>query len=167
MKRLTWLITCLIALAAMGLGTGYALVGIWSGVILTLILGAAWIITLRLDVDWISSLGFALVLILGVTGIWLGLNPFWPVLSALAALGAWDVDAFHRRQKLVFERAHALQMERIHLRRLVIALLFGFILAAFALLVQARFSFALAVTLGLSALFGLSRLIAHLRGEGN
>ena len=84
-----------------------------------------------------------------------------------AALAAWDLDYFAQRLRSVEYTTRAHDLERRHLRRLLVVEGLGLLLGAVALGVKVRFSFATACLLGLVAVLGLSQAVGFLRHESD
>lgn len=99
------------------------------------------------------------------TGAWLGLDPYLLLLGLIAALSAWDLDAFSRQVQDTDAVKPAL--EGRHLRRLLVVDGIGLVSAGLALTVQVRLSFGLAMAVAIAALVGLSRAIGFLRRDGH
>ncbi len=154
-------------LAASALTLGYALNGLWGGALLILALGILWLMGQRYGWGWMASV--ALVVFMGAAAIGLQLRwgVGWALLGMMAALSAWDLDHFAQRLARAGQAGQARELERQHLRRLLLVDGLGLLLAAIALGLQVKLDFGLACILGLLAIVGLSQAIRFLRRESD
>ncbi len=157
--------TISIVLAATTLGTAYALADLWmvGAVISSLGLALAW----RRHKTGTAAAWAMVVVVSGgaAVGAWLGLDPYLLLLGLIAALSAWDLDAFSRQVRDT--GAVMPELEGRHLRRLLIVDGISLLLAVLALTVQLRLSFGLAVAAAIVALVGLSRAVGFFRRDSH
>lgn len=155
------------ALATCALALGYGLGGLWAGALLILGLGSLWL--LGQSRGWSSMASVALVLFVGAgaAGLWLGLAGGWMLPGVVAALSAWDLDHFAQRLRSAGRVDRVRELERRHIRRLLIVDGLGLVLAVAALGIKVRFGFGVAFFLGLLAALSLSLVIGSMRREGD
>lgn len=163
-ERLLW---ASIGLAAGTLALGYGLAGILLGALAAVILGGLWLVGQWRQLAWVASLGLVIAAGMAAAGLLLGVGAGWSLVAVVAALSAWDLDAFARRLNRAAKVEGQADLERQHLLRLLAVDGLGLVLAAVALGVRFRFGFGLALLLGILAILGLSQAIGLLRQEGD
>jgi hypothetical protein len=84
------------------------------------------------------------------------------VVGASGGLLAWDLTDLDRRLRLADSTDDLSTIRRRHLVWLGLAAGIGLLLAAAAMLIPLRFSFALTVFLALAAVLGMTRLVSWL-----
>lgn len=161
------LLPAAIILAGGALALGYGLGGLWSGVLLSLALSVCWLVAFWRDWLWMSAPGLGLCVVVAVGGLLLNLGTGWMLVGVVAALSAWDLDAFVQRLRDVEWVADRRALERRHLMRLLIVDLLGLALAAVALGIELRLSFVATILLSLLMILGLSRAVGFLRRESD
>jgi hypothetical protein len=159
-ERLLW---ASIVLAAGTLALGYGLAGILPGALAAVILGGLWLVGQWRRFTWAASLGFVISTSLAATGLFLGVVAGWMLVALVAALSAWDLDAFACRLNRAARVEGQANLERQHLLRLLVVVGLGLALAAVALGFRFRFHFGLALLLGMLVILGLSKAIGLLR----
>lgn len=147
------------------LAMGYALDGVWQGALLIVALGFLWLFDQWRGGSWVASVGLVFFVGAAAAGLWLDLGDVWMLLGVVAALSAWDLDRFARRQKNAERVENVQQLERRHLWRLLIVDGLGFLLAVVGLGLKIKVSFGVALLLVLLAVLGLSRVVGFLRRE--
>ena len=85
------------------------------------------------------------------------------MLGLVAALVAWDLDQFAQRMRVAGRVDGAPELERRHIRRLLIVAAIGGVLGAIGLGLRVRLSFGLALLLAALAMLGLSITVGFLR----
>lgn len=173
MKLTLRLLAVTIALAAGVSAVGYLLAGLWVGVLLSLAWAGLWAAGLvrymqEIDSEASPRAGIGSWLLLGymllvMRGIWDGVWPGWLLLGTCAALAAWDLEFFLHRLRDVLDESDREAMRGVHLQRLGLALLIGFLLAGAALAFQYRLSFGLALVVAFLAIAVLARFIAYFK----
>jgi hypothetical protein len=163
-ERLLW---AAIGFAAGILALGYGLSGIVYGALLALGLGVLWLVGHWRRVSWAASLGLVLVAGTAAAGILQDVGAGWMLVAVIAALSAWDLDAFVGRLKRTARVEGQEGLERQHLLRLLIVNLLGLVLASVALGLRFRIGFGLVLLLAMLAVLGLSRAIGLLRQESD
>jgi hypothetical protein len=146
------------------LAVGYALGGAWPGTLLILALGFLWLLDQWRGGGKVASVALVFFVGAAAVGLWLDLGDVWMLLGVVAALSAWDLDRFAQRQRNVGRVENVQQLERRHLRRLLIVDGLGLLLAAAGGL-KIKVSFGAALLLALLAVLGLSRAVGFLRRE--
>lgn len=157
-----------ILLAAGSLGLGYALAGLWLGIVLIIILGILWLLeTKQQKRDWPAS-GFLVCFIgVAIAGIHLNAGADWMLLGVIASLSAWDLHHFVLRLTLVQKSEITEKLEYAHLRRLLIVDCLGLVLAGVALMIKIEIGFGIALLLTAIAIVCLSYFISSLRRESD
>jgi hypothetical protein len=158
------LVSILVATFALALGHGLG--GLGAGAALVAALGLLWLLGQRAGWGWVASAMLALFVGAAAVGTWLGVGAGWTLPGVVAALSAWDLDHFARRLGGAGRVVGARDMERHHLRRLLIVDGAGLLLAAVALGIKLKFGLGVALLLGLLAVLSLSRAIGFLSREG-
>jgi hypothetical protein len=95
----------------------------------------------------------------------LGAGSAWMLVGLVAALTAWDLEAFGRwlQDCPAVDEARALQ--QTHLQRLLVADLLGLGLGLLALQLRMRLRLGFLVLLGVVLAIGLSRVVRYLRRQ--
>jgi hypothetical protein len=156
-----------IGLATLTLAVGYAVGGEWTYSLILLAMGILWWYGQRRNWNGLASVVLIGFVVAAAIGLWLGLPAGWMLIGVVAALSAWDLDDLARRLKSVERVEMRLALERLHLRRLISVDGLGLLLAGTALVVQYRFSFDVALFLGLVAVLSLSQMMSYLRRESD
>ncbi|HEY43089.1 MAG TPA: DUF4175 domain-containing protein [Anaerolineae bacterium] len=165
MTRKLWYVS--LGCATSALLAGYALGESWIWALPILGFSALWLLGQRRGLKWVPSLGLLLFIGLAAIGLWLTLAPGLMLLGMIATLAAWDLENFLRRVEGAERVDHRNDLERRHLRRLLMVEGSGTLLAVAALSVDVNFGFGSALLLGLLAIVGLSRTIGFLRRESD
>ena len=154
-----------LGLACLALAAGYALGGLWTWGLAALLPLLLWLIGLGRPWSLPAAAGLVAFATLAAAGLLAGLAPAWMLLALVAALCAWDLDHLARRLAATDLVPHRRDLEKHHLLRLLAVAGLGLLLALVALEVELQLTFFPALLLGLLALWGLSRLVRHLRRE--
>ncbi len=155
-----------IVLAVSTMAGAYAEAGLWTPAALIVSLGLPVMLTQRTDKAWVASLTAVLLASAAAVGAWLELQGWLLLIGLIAALSAWDLDAFARQLRSVDAVEKEQALKHRHLQRLLIVDALALLLGVSALTVQIRLSFGLALVLALIALVGLSRALGFL-GRGS
>jgi hypothetical protein len=146
---------------------GYGLGGQWVWTAVIGLVGVLWLAGTWRGWEWVASVGLIGFVGIAAVGLWLGLGAGWMVFGLVAALCAWDLGRFVLYLKRV-ERVEAeRELEQRHLQRLLAVAGLGLLVAAVALSVEIRFTFMMALLLGLLAVWGLSQAVGFLRRESD
>jgi len=154
------------AVAAGALATGYALGGYWAWGAVWIALGSLWGVG-RSRWSWTGSAFFLSFIIAAVVGFWLDLSAGWMLVGTIAALSAWDLDAFTRQLRVVDRVEQESELVRTHLRQLALVSGAGLLLGSVALVVQVDLSLGVALLLGLLVIIGLRQFLTALRRESD
>jgi hypothetical protein len=152
-----------IVVAALTLAGGYATSAWWPLAPAIVLLGGLWVLQQLRGSRGASSAGLALALLAAAAGHWLGMGLAWAFVGVVAALSAWDLDAFEQHLRQAGQVQGRPEMERRHLLRLALADTVSLLLGAVTLLWQVRFSFLVALFLGALVALGTGELIVYLR----
>jgi hypothetical protein len=154
-----------IGLAAGALALGYGLDGRLLEAGLCLALGSAWLLGWWRHWVWVATPGLVLCSAAATVGLLLDLAAAWPLLGLVAALVAWDLDAFLQRLAGAARVAGQGDLERHHLVRLLIVSGLGLGLGGLALELRIDLGFGLLLLLGLLVVIGFSQVVGFLRRE--
>lgn len=166
------LIPTAVIAAAGALALGFAVRGGWIFLPLVIALGLGWGYSAsRGGGVWVEVMNpLAFIAIVGCAAIGLLINapPMLMAVAVVAALVAWDLTHFQRRLRGHVRLAHmrverVAEIERRHLRWLLIAGVGGLTAAALAFTLRAELSFGAMFAIGLLAAVTLSGLIAALK----
>jgi hypothetical protein len=161
------LLPIMIGLATIVLAMGYAVGSEWTFSLILLAVGMLWWIGQKRHWNGLASVACVGFVVAAATGLWVGLPAGWMLVGVVAALSAWDLDHFARRLRGVEWVEMRPALERRHILRLVSVDSLGLLLAGMALVVQYKFSFGVALFLGLVAVLGLSQMVSYLRRESD
>lgn len=144
-------ISMIIAVGAPGVGA--LLCGQWLLAVLLCAAGALW-----LRSRW------GLLLCLGglLAAVWLEVGMGWLLVGMVAALAAWDVDAFHSQLTVAPRVKNETRLIEDHLRCLLWVSLAGLLMGGVGLFLRVSLSFILALSVALLAVFGLAVVVRHL-----
>ena len=156
-----------IGLATLVLAVGYAVGGEWIFSLILLAVGVLWWFGQGRDWNGLASVVLMGFVAAAAIGLWRGLPAGWMLVGVVAALSAWDLDHFARRLSSVERVEMRPALEQRHLRRLAMVDGLGLLLAGVALVVRYKFSFGVALVLGLVAVLGLSQMMGYLRRESD
>jgi hypothetical protein len=156
-----------IGLAAGAMAVGYALEGLWVGTLVSAVMGAAWLAGHWRRWGWITSVALPLSAGAAAIGLWLDVGSGWMLAGLVAALTAWDLEHFVQSLRSVDRVDHARELERSHLRRLLVVDGLGMALAALALRIRVRIGFGIMALLSLLLILALSRVVRYVRHEAN
>lgn len=154
-----------IGLASLILASGYAMNSLGVGALSIAIIGLLWLMGQRRGSAWTASWGLIFFSGMAAFGSWSGLPAVLMLCGTVAALASWDLDDFSGRQERAQRVEGQRQLERSHLRRLLIVSALGLLLGGVALGFGIQLSFWWAFLLGLLALLGLGRTIGFFRRE--
>jgi hypothetical protein len=165
MTRKLWYVS--LGCATGALLAGYALGDLWVWALPILGFAALWLLGQRSGLKWVPSLGLLLFIGLTAIGLWLTLSAGLMLLGMIATLATWDLESFLQRMEGAERVDHRNDLERRHLRRLLMVEGLGILLTFAALSFNVSFGFGSALLLGLLAMVGLSRTIGFLRRESD
>jgi hypothetical protein len=145
----------------------YAINQFWIASLLITILGILWMVGYLKGWKWQASVMFTLFIGASAIGLWLNLSQWLILLSMVGAISAWDLDHFTQRMRyagLVVERPN---LEKYHIKRLLVVNLFGLFLSVIALNVEVKLGFGTILLLGMIAVLGLNQVIIFLKGKSS
>jgi hypothetical protein len=154
-------------LATALLAAGFGLYDTWNRALLVLAAGALWLLGQRLGWRWVASTVLVFFALMAILGLWLAVPDDWMLLGWVAALSAWDLEHFARDMADAGYVENMQDLERGHLRRLLIVDGLAVLLGELALRIKVEIGFGTVFVLALLAVFGLSRAIRFLRYEGD
>ena len=152
-----------IVLASASLAWGYFQSGFGLYAIWILIFGAGWLFAIWRKWNWYSSIALLISIVVTALGLWFEFNSNWMLAGGMLALFAWDVSDFRRRLNLSAKDDDTRGLERHHLIRISLLVLFGFMLASITLSVRVQFTFEWVAVFVIFALLGLGQLVRWLR----
>lgn len=152
-----------IVLASASLAWGYFQSGFGLYAIWILIFGAGWLLAVWRKWNWYSSFALLVHIVVAVLGLWFEFNSAWMFAGGMLALFAWDLSDFRRRLNLSAKDDDTRGLERHHLIRISLLVLFGFMLASITLSVRVQFTFEWVAVFVIFALLGLGQLVRWLR----
>jgi hypothetical protein len=145
----------------------YAINQFWIASLFITLLGILWMVGYLKGWKWQASVMFTLFLGASAIGLWLNLSQWLIVLSMVGAISTWDLDHFTQRMRyagLVSERPN---LEKYHIRRLFVVIIFGLFLSLIALNLEVKLGFGTILLLGMIAVLGLSQVITFLKGKSS
>jgi uncharacterized membrane protein len=155
-----------VILCAGSLAWGFSAAGWTALAAWMIVLGVLWLTALRQNWDWSSAVGLLLAVIAAGFGLAIKLPPGWMFAGGLFALLAWDLNDFRIRLRLVVKDDHTRKMERRHILRVTLLILFGLALASLAMfIVRAKFTLEWAALLVLIVLLGLAQLVGWFKRQ--
>lgn len=152
-------------LAVAALSIGFALGGSAFAAMLIVFFGGFWYFASERGIYGPETFILFGYILAAASGFWTGKQPEVMLLSVVAALGAWDLDHFLKRLRMVKRVELATGLGRDHLRRLILVEMIGGVVGLAALYTRLQLGFWLAAGLALVAVIVLSRIVALLREE--
>ena len=158
-------------LSVLVLALAFALSAEWVGVTAVLAGGVLWLLGhLRPQSRpgaFASSAALFVLVAAAAAEVLLAVGGGWPVLGLVAALVAWDLDQFVQLMRSAGRVDGAAELERRHIRRLLVVAVIGGVLGTIVLGLRVRLSFELALVLAVLAMLGLDLIIGYLRRVGD
>ncbi|HNS50327.1 MAG TPA: hypothetical protein PKO09_04010 [Anaerolineae bacterium] len=165
LSRVRMVGTLSIVAAGAALTTGYALADRVAGAIAGASLALAWLLLRQRSGAWLCDTGLIASAAAAAAGMLLDARPAWMLIALIAALTAWDLDAFARWLHDCPTAAEAQSLERRHLQRTLALDLLALGLGLLALELHIRLRLGLLILLGLILSLGLSRVVVALRRQ--
>jgi len=155
-----------LAVAAAALAAGFWISGSFVGALAAALAAFMWYYTSLRSMHGYET-ALLLVFVLGAAGgyYWLSISPLLILLTAVASLGAWDLDYFLQRLKTAEHVEGEQGLGISHLRRLATTEALGLLLGVIAAALHTTVSFWLAVVLVLLGVVGVSQLILYVRRQ--
>lgn len=154
-----------IAVSGGALAGGYALAGRPVESALSAVVAIVWLILHRRGVTFAGDFGLIATTGAAAIGMMLSAGSAWMLVGLVAALTAWDLEAFGRWLQDCPAVDEARALRRTHLRRLLVVDLLGLGLALLALQLSVRLRLGVLVLLGVVLAIGLSRVVRYLRRQ--
>jgi len=146
---------------------GFIRVGYWQLSLAVLALSIPWFLGVFLNLPQGLAISMVGLTLAAAVGFWLRMWVGWPVLGCSFLLAAWDLQHFRLRLAAAEQILGEQALLRFHLWRLTCVLGIGLLLAGIALLMEVRFSFGIAILLGLLVVLGLRQGIMVARRSNN
>lgn len=163
----TTLLYAAMLVAFLALAAGFLLASIWLGMPAILALAGFWFLGEVKGWGWASHLSLALIVVITGVGLLLNMPAPLAVVTAVAALAAWDIGHLQRLLAGNGRIDNRQEIEQQHRQRLLWVMGASLVLALVAATLRLQFSFSMALFLGLLAIFGFSRAISRLRRESD
>lgn len=165
-----WIEFTAISLSALVVAVSSALVNFWTGALLALLLGLAWLYTSYRRNPGLSTPCFGGLAFLYILLSLYGVLPVVVFGGFIAALAGWDLTRFNARLAAMTSGSSKVQVTRLHLQRLGMALGIGTAVGLASILIHIQVRFALIFFLGLFTVvalaYALRRLIGARKKEG-
>ena len=149
----------------------FALSGLWVGVAVVLAGGALWLVGHLRPQSWPGALASSatLVVLAGAAAAAMinAIGGGWPVLGLVAALVAWDLEQFAQQMRAAGRVDGVTELERRHIRRLLLTAVIGGVLGLLGLELRVRLRFGLALLLAALVMAGLGLIVGYLRRLGD
>ena len=148
----------------------FARSGLWAGVAEVLAGGALWLLGHLRPQGRSGALApsVALVVLAGAAAAAMinAIGSGWPVLGLVAALVAWDLEQFAQAMRAAGRVDGVTELERRHIRRLLLTAVIGGVLGLVGLGLRVRLRFGLALLLAALVMAGLGLIVGYLRRLG-
>lgn len=165
MKRIQAIYSIHILIAVAALALSYAQGG-WPHWSMAVVLGGAmWYTAHQRGAQGFETILFFGFAIAAAAGFWVGLSPYALLVALVASLGAWDLDHFSQRLRLVERVVLDTGLGNNHLRRLFLIESLGLMTGLVGLTSNFQLTFWTQLLLLVLAVFGLSRLVIFIKKE--
>jgi hypothetical protein len=144
---------------------GYVQAGLETPSRWILVIGIIWMLSQWQHWTWFSSLALFVYVSFAAFGLIMGIDFGWMLAGSIFALFAWDMTDFRRRLRFAAEDDDLAGMEKRHIARLTLLVLFALLLVTTALFVQVKFTFEWGVVLVVVVVFGLIQLVNWFRRQ--
>ncbi len=141
----------------------FALEGIWYSVAYAILSGVMWLVGEWKQWRWLSSIGFAFIVLGAVGAVFLEGGLIWGITAVTLALISWDgsrLNDFLAQTKRVEEEN---KIRRQYWRRILVIAVLGFLFALSTTLFSLDFGFLVALPLSCLTIIGFSLAISFLR----
>jgi hypothetical protein len=163
MKGVRLFLTISIVLASASQFIAYGLAGVWVASAIFILVCGVWLLGIRRDIEGLSTVLFSVFLLTSVFGCLIQLSLPLLIFSMVAALTAWDLDYFNRQLRQVSDGKIAVQMEKLHLRRVLILTGLGLVLTEPAAFIKTGFGFWTVIFLVIMIILTAGLVIGYLR----
>lgn len=154
-------------LATIALAVGFSMSNLWVWSSIILASGFLWLFKQRGQRDRIASPFSLLFTGTAIIGVWLNLSVGLMLTSMVLTLVACDLENLIQRFNSMGRIERPKELERRHIKRLIIASVSGMVLAFIALQTKVSLSFGMSLLLGFATMISLSQAIGFLRRESN
>lgn len=162
MSRRVWIYVTLVAATAV-LTLFFTVEAIWYAIAFVLVSGLIWVIGEWKQLNWLSTMGFILIVLGAVGCAFLEGGVVWSITAVTLALISWDIGRLNyflaQTERIEDESA----IIRKYWRRLLIVAFVGFVLAISATVIRLEFGFLVALPLSCLSIIGFSLAISFLR----
>ncbi|MBN1266903.1 MAG: hypothetical protein JXA25_15515 [Anaerolineales bacterium] len=163
--RKTALILCLI-IAALSPAAGFALAGIYTGVVPSLLAGLLWLPARKYPHSWMPSISLTVSTALAAAGVLNGLSFILMIIGAGAALAGWDLLLLNAELENTQPGEKTRQYESRHMQTLALAVIFGILAALPRYAGNLQIPFFVMIILIAIMLFALDRIWGFLNKGG-
>ena len=165
MRRIQLFFTIHLLTAVAALALSYALGGRLQWAFGAILVGGLWYTAQFRGAQGIETILFFVFALAAAAGFWIGLPPVGMLLALVATLGAWDLDHFSQRLRLVERVVLDTGLGNNHLRRLLLIELLGLLAGLAGLTSSLYLTFWMQLLLVILAVYGISRLILFIKNE--
>jgi len=149
-------------LAILSVSLAYLLGGQWEWCLVLLAVGCLEWFACYHHWGWMGTLALCFYVFVTGLGVLMGRSPVLMLVGIIAALAAWDLDRFDRLIGPLNTGA-VQQIERQHLRRLLVVGGAGLVLGLAAVLLRVKFAFGWAALLGIISVLALGFVARYAR----
>jgi hypothetical protein len=153
----------LLTLGLLSQAAGWTMAGYWSVGLTLLILTPLSLFLVKRKFVPTLSLVLTLTVLMAAIGLWCKVDLSLALSAVFCALAAWDLDGFSRRLSFASAEDNPAFIERQHLLRLSLILLFAASVSYLALLIRYESNFERAVVLVIVTFGGIGALVGWLR----
>jgi hypothetical protein len=126
------------------------------------LLGVLWIVGLYKRWKWCGNLMFLIIIGTCTVGLYFNLSFVWLLLGLTGALSAHDVNRFEHRKSMAGINKSIHDMEKSHLIRLMIVIVFSLTLGTITQFINIRIEFGIVLSLGILTVFCMNRVTSFL-----
>jgi hypothetical protein len=146
------------AISAISMAYGFALPGIWFGVITSFFIFGGWLFLLRRPSNGLSVAVLVISVCLSALGLLIGASPLLMVIAATLALASWDFVLFNASLPGEQPGKSVALLEKVHLESLALAVGLGLIVSIAGHFIRFQIPFIVMVLLVILGLFSLERV---------
>jgi hypothetical protein len=160
-----WMVQGSVAIAVLLVGIAFSLTQIWSGLPLSILVGALWLAGDHTGRSWLAAVALvSLVLVTAVGGI-LGVSAALLLTAIALALFAWTMGNVSRPLTAVTDVRREPDLIKTHARWAGGIIGLGWLLGLIALNLQLTLTFGWGLLLGIVVVFTTSRFVRRLQRE--
>jgi len=131
--------------------------------ILVMVCGIIWLFGQNSGWGWINTTMLVVFMAAATRCIFLDIPAGWLLISVTATLSAWDLHQFMSRMTRAGRVEKRTELERLHLKRIMIVAGLGIVLGAIALAVELKLSFGWMLFFGIILFLCLNRIFDLLK----